>query len=80
MRVAVSGEINMAICSENLAHTRSKLLEFSFAQNGGKELAAAHSDDSGILQIALVPFQSYSGHPNVELAIPSIVEDAPQIV
>ena len=58
----MSGEINMAIHSENLAHTRSKLLELSLAQNGGKELVAACSDDSGTLRIVLVPFQSYSRH------------------
>ena len=42
--------------------------------------AAACNDDSGILWIALVVSQSYSGHANVELALSSIVEDAPQIV
>ena len=41
---------------------------------------AACNDDSGILWIVLVLSQSYSGHANVELALPSVVEDVPQIV
>ena len=70
----------MAVRSENLVHARSQLLELSFARNGGGEVVTACSDDSWILWIALVLSQSYSGHANVELALPSIVEDALQIV
>ena len=68
----------MAICSEDLEHACSQLLNLSFARNGSKELVAACSDDSGILLIALVPFQSCFEY--MVLVLPSVVEDAPQIV
>ena len=76
----MSVEINMDVRSENLVHAHLKLLDLSFAKNTGVKLVVACSDDSGILWIALVPFQSYSGQANMELALPSTVEDAPQIV
>ena len=44
--VASSGEINMAVRSENLAHARSHYLELSFVWNGGGEVIAACSNDS----------------------------------
>ena len=39
-----SGEINMAVHSENSSHTCSLLLQLSFARSGGKELVDAWSD------------------------------------
>ena len=63
-----------------MAHTRLQLLQLSFARNGSKELVTTCNDDSVILWIALVPFQTYSGHTNMELDLPSIEEDAAQIV
>ena len=74
----MSGEIT--ICSENLAHTCFEILELSFARNSGEEVVAACSDDLGILWISLVLSQTYSGHANMELVLPSVVVDAPQIV
>ena len=71
----------MAVCSENLVHAHSQLLKLSFAaRNSGVEVVTACSDDSGILGIVHSLSQTYSAHTNMELALPSIVEDAPQIV
>ena len=70
----------MAIHNEYSAHARFQLLELSFTSNGGEEVVTACSDDSGILQIALTLSQTFSTHANVELALPFIVEDTPQIV
>ena len=69
----------MAVHSEYSAHARSQLLELSFTSNGGEEVVTACSDDSGILRILLTLSQTSSAHANVELALPSIVEDTPQI-
>ena len=66
----------MAIYSENSVHTRLLLLHLSFAQNGSKELVTACGDDSGMLQIVLVPSPSYSGHANVKSTLLSVKEDA----
>ena len=68
----------MAIQSDNLAHAHSQLIEL-FLLDGSKVVTACN-DDSGILWIALFLSQSYSGHANEELALPSIVQDALQIV
>ena len=49
MHAALSGENNMSVQSENLAHACSYLLELSFAWNGSKESVAAGSDESARL-------------------------------
>ena len=61
-----SGEINMAVHSENSPHTCSHFLELCYARSSGEEMFTACGSDAGILWIALVPFRSSSGHGNVE--------------
>ena len=59
----------MAVRSQNFAHARSQFLELYFVWNSSEELVAGCNDDSGILQIALLFIESYSGHTNVEIAL-----------
>ena len=65
----------MAVPSENSAHTRSLLVQLSFARNSGEELVTACRDDLNTAN-TLVPSQSYSGHAKVESALPSVEEGA----
>lgn len=49
--VALSGEINMAIQSENSTHACLQFLELSFAWIGGEGSVAACSDESEIYTV-----------------------------